>query len=77
MRLRALNAHPTVARAIADGALLVVHPDHPVEASFLSFDPEVIMRTFDRGREQGRRLLEAESMRRFLSGAADTVPPVD
>ncbi|MEE2962589.1 MAG: patatin-like phospholipase family protein [Acidobacteriota bacterium] len=77
LRLRTLNAHPTVARAIADGTLLVVHPDHPVEASFLSFDPEVIMRTFERGREQGRRLVEAESMRRFLSGAAGTVPPVD
>jgi len=28
----------------------------------------VTMRTFERGREQGRRLLAAEAVRRFLSG---------
>ena len=69
MRLRALNDHATVARAIADDTLLVIHPDHVVEAGFLCFDPAVIMRTFDRGREQGRRLLAAQHVRRFLSGA--------
>ena len=77
MRLRALNAYRTVARDIADGTLLVIHPDHLVEAGFLCFDPEVIMRTFDRGREQGRRLLATQPVRRFLSGAAGTVPPAD
>ena len=75
MRLRALNAYPTVARAIADGTLLVIHPDHLVEAGFLCFDPEVIMRTFDRGREQGRRLLADQPVRRFLSGTARGVAP--
>ena len=70
MRRRALNTHPAVARAMAAGALLTIHPDHAVEASFLCLDPAVIMRTFDRGREQGRRLLAREEVRRFLSGDA-------
>ena len=67
MRLRALNTDPAVARALASGTLLVIHPDHIVEAGFLCFDPVVTMRTFERGREQGRRLLAAEPLRRFLS----------
>ena len=70
MRLRALNDHPAVTRAVANNTLLVVHPDHVVEAGFLCFDPAVIMRTFNRGREQGRRLLAAQHVRRFLAGAA-------
>ncbi len=74
MRLRALDDHPTVARAIADDTLLVIHPDHDVEAGFLCFDPAIIMRTFDRGREQGRRLLAAQRVRRFLSGATGVGP---
>ena len=73
MRLRALNDHPTVTRAIAHDRLLVVHPDHSVEAGFLCFDPVVIMRTFNRGREQGRRLLATERVLRFLSGATGPV----
>lgn len=76
MRLRALNEHPAVTRAIADDALLVVHPDHAVEAGFLCFDSAVIMRTFNRGREQGRRLLAAQHVRRFLSGATNEALPV-
>ena len=69
MRLRALNSCPGVTRALAADTLLVIHPDHAVEAGFLCFDPVVIMRTFDRGRDQGRRLLETELVRRFLSEA--------
>jgi predicted acylesterase/phospholipase RssA len=68
MRLRALNDDAGTARALASGTLLVIHPDHVVEAGFLCFDPVVTMRTFERGREQGRRLLAAEAVRRFLSG---------
>ncbi|MDA1092451.1 MAG: patatin-like phospholipase family protein [Acidobacteria bacterium] len=75
LRLRALNDHPSVARGIADDTLLVVHPDHVVEAGFLCFDPVVIMRTFERGREQGRRLLAAQSVRRFLSGTDGAASP--
>ncbi len=67
MRIRALNGHASVASAMANGSLLVIHPDHVVEASFLCLDPAVIMRTFERGREQGRRLLAAEHVRRLLS----------
>ncbi len=75
LRLRALNDHPSVARALADGTLLVIHPDHVVEAGFLCFDPVVIMRTFERGREQGRRLLAAPHIRRFLSGTDGHTEP--
>ena len=73
MRLRALNDHPTVAKAIADGRLQIIHPDHTVEAGFLCFDPAMTMRTFDRGREQGRRLLGTEQLRRFLTGPIEPV----
>ncbi len=68
LRRRSLNSHPSVARAVADGTLLTIHPDHVVEASFLCLDPAVIMRTFERGRAQGRRLLAQEHVRRFLMG---------
>jgi hypothetical protein len=67
MRLRALNDYPTVAKAIADDRLRIIHPDHTVEAGFLCFDPAITMRTFERGREQGRRLLATDQMRRFLT----------
>ena len=72
MRVHALNTHPSVARAREEGALLTIHPDHAVEASFLCLDPVVIRRTFDRGRQQGQRLLADERVRRFLSGLERT-----
>jgi hypothetical protein len=68
LRLRTINDHPAVARAVAEGRLLIIYPVHKVEAGFLSFDNEVIMRTFRRGQEQGQRLLASDDVRRFLSG---------
>jgi predicted acylesterase/phospholipase RssA len=68
LRLRTINDHPAVARAVAEGRLLIIYPDHKVEAGFLSFEPEAIMRTFRRGQEQGQRLLASEGVRRFLLG---------
>jgi hypothetical protein len=65
-RLRRLNGHPSVREALADGRLLIIHPDHPVEAGFLCTDNDVIMRTFRRGQEQGDRLLASAAVRRFL-----------
>ncbi|MBE3097945.1 MAG: hypothetical protein IMZ44_12570 [Planctomycetes bacterium] len=65
-RLRRLNDHPSVRQAIADGTLLVVSPDHPIEAGFLCTDNDPIMRTFHRGQEQGERLLRSDEVRRFL-----------
>ena len=67
LRLRSLNDEPAVARDIAENRLLLIYPDHPIEAGFLCFDPEVTMRTFERGREQGRRLLATAAAQRFLS----------
>lgn len=74
LRLRTIDGHPAVARAIADDRLLVIHPDHEVEAGFLCFEPATIMRTFERGREQGRRLLASPRVQRFLAGEASGVP---
>jgi len=65
-RLRALNQHPSVAKAIVENRLLAVSPDHPIEAGFLCCDNDVAMRTFRRGQEQADRLLASDSVRRFL-----------
>jgi hypothetical protein len=65
-RLRRLNSHPVVARALADKRMLLIYPDHKVEAGFLCLENARTMRTFERGREQGRRLLGTDSVRRFL-----------
>ena len=65
-RLRRLNDDPRVRRAITDETLLVVSPDHPIEAGFLCTDNDVIMRTFRRGQEQGDRLLHSDDVKRFL-----------
>ena len=46
--------------------LLVIYPDHRVEASFLCHNNLVIMRTFRRGQEQGDRLLKSEAFQRFI-----------
>jgi predicted acylesterase/phospholipase RssA len=67
-RLRALNQSPPVARAVAENRLLVIFPDHPIEAGFLCYNNEVAMRTFRRGQEQADRLLRSDSVRRFLEG---------
>lgn len=69
MRLRRLNTLPDIARAVKEGRLLVLYPDHKVEAGFLCTDNAKIMRTFDRGREQGRRLLESEKILKFFGKA--------
>ncbi|MEW5974998.1 MAG: patatin-like phospholipase family protein [Acidobacteriota bacterium] len=66
-RLRNLNHDPEVVRAIRENRLWVIYPDHTVEAGFLCHDNPVIMRTFERGREQARRLLRSDAMRRFLT----------
>ncbi len=65
-RLRHLNRFPTVSDALRSGRLLVISPDHKVEAGFLCTDNHTTMRTFNRGREQARRLLASENIRRFL-----------
>jgi hypothetical protein len=65
-RLRRLNGHANVRQALEHERLLLVHPDHAVEAGFLCTDNDVIMRTFRRGQEQGDRLLRSDVVRRFL-----------
>jgi hypothetical protein len=65
-RLRRLNEVPAVAGAIGRGDLLVIHPDHPIEAGFMCHDNAVVMRTFDRGRQQARRLLQTDWLLRFF-----------
>jgi hypothetical protein len=65
-RLRRLNEHPFVSPALKHGQLLIIHPDHKIEAGFLCHDNPVIMRTFHRGQEQAERLLKSEVIRRFF-----------
>jgi len=65
-RLRCLNTLPTVADAVRKNRLLIISPDHRVEAGFLCMDHAATMRTFHRGQEQGERLLRSESVRRFF-----------
>jgi len=66
-RLRNLNTYPGVVEALLENRLLIVHPDHKVEAGFLCLDNPAIMRTFDRGREQAQRLLQSDRVRRFFN----------
>jgi patatin-like phospholipase len=65
-RLRLLNEERTTKEALRDRRLLVISPDHSVEAGFLCYDNAVIMRTFRRGQEQAERLLRSGSFLRFL-----------
>jgi hypothetical protein len=64
-RLRRLNMLPSVVKAIHENRLLIVSPDHKVEAGFLCMDHATTMRTFYRGQEQAERLLRSERVRRF------------
>lgn len=66
-RLRRLNTLPEVARALGEHRMLVISPDHPVEAGFLCRDNAKVMRTFERGREQAVRLLRSDPVRRFFA----------
>jgi hypothetical protein len=65
-RLQALNSLPATARAIEKKRLLVIRPDHKIEAGFLCMDNDVAMRTFTRGRQQAERLLASDAVRRFF-----------
>jgi predicted acylesterase/phospholipase RssA len=65
-RLRKLNSLPTVIRAVREGRLLLIHPDHKNEASALCHDNDVIMRAFHLGQEQGDRLLKSERVKGFF-----------
>jgi hypothetical protein len=69
MRLRPLNNCSRVRRAIEDRSLFVISPDHPIEAGFLCDDNPKIMRTFERGRAQGRRVLAGKSFQQFFEVA--------
>ncbi len=68
-RLRRLNRYPRVAQAIEENRLLVIYPDHKIEAGFLCYDNAVIMHTFRRGQEQANRLLRSDRVRRFFEEA--------
>jgi hypothetical protein len=65
-RLKFLNGNSSVMDAIRENRLLVIYPDHPVEAGFLCHENSCIMRTFHRGQEQAGRLLRCEAFLRFL-----------
>lgn len=65
-RRRQLNSFPSVAQAVREHRLLIISPDHKVEAGFLCMDNAAVMRTFQRGREQALRLLASDTVRRFF-----------
>jgi hypothetical protein len=65
-RLRQLNTLSSVIKATSENRLLIVSPDHKVEAGFLCMDHAATMRTFHRGQEQAERLLRSEHVRRFF-----------
>ena len=65
-RLLLLNAMPDVRRALEEDRLLIIRPDHKVEAGFLCTDNATVLRTFERGREQARRLLASSRILRFF-----------
>ncbi len=66
-RLRRLNSAPFVAKALEENRLLIVCPDHRIEAGFLCYDNAVTLRTFHRGQEQAERFLRSEAARRFFN----------
>ncbi len=65
-RLRCLNNLPSVAEALRTNRLLIISPDHKIEAGFLCTDHDTTMRTFRGGQEQAQRLLRSENVRRFF-----------
>ncbi len=65
-RLQCLNTLPSVRRAIDEKRLLIIHPDHRIEAGFLCMDHAKTMHTFNRGREQAERLLRSEKIQSFF-----------
>ena len=65
-RLDRLNAFPSVSNTLSGNRLLIIHPDHKIEAGFLCMDNATTMRTFRRGQEQAHRLLSSEKIRRFF-----------
>ncbi|MFN8008294.1 MAG: hypothetical protein U0V70_14965 [Terriglobia bacterium] len=65
-RLRCLNDDSMVQDDLRQNRLLVIYPDHPVEAGFLCQDNAPIMRTFERGQAQARRLIQTDSFRRWM-----------
>jgi hypothetical protein len=65
-RIHCLNSLPSVRKALQENRLLIISPDHKVEAGFLCLDNATIMRTFRRGQEQAQRLLRSDLVRRFF-----------
>ena len=67
-RLNCLNKEAGVVEALEKNRMLIICPDHKIEASFLCHDNAKIMRTFRRGQEQAERLLGTKAVRQFLGG---------
>ncbi len=66
-RLRCLNTLPSVIQAERENRMLIISPDHKIEAGFLCTHNAKVMRTFQRGREQAHQLLQSDRIRRFFS----------
>lgn len=67
-RLHRFDRESEARRALRERRLLVISPDHEIEAGFLCRDNATALRTFERGREQARRLLQSDDVLAFLRG---------
>ena len=65
-RLRSLNHYRSVQEDKKENRLLVIYPDHKIEAGFLCHNNPVILRTFQRGQEQAGRLMKSDEFQRFF-----------
>ncbi len=65
-RLRRLNSHPRVIRAMQENRMLIIRPDHKVEAGFLCVNNAEVMQTFWRGQEQARQWLQSDQAQHFF-----------
>ncbi len=65
-RLRSLNHYRSVQEDKKGNRLLVIYPDHKIEAGFLCHNNPVILRTFQRGQEQAGRLMKSDEFQRFF-----------
>jgi hypothetical protein len=61
-----LETNGEIVEAVRNGRLVVLHPDHDIEASFLCVDNRRIMRTFGRGRAQAERIIKSRALDSFF-----------
>lgn len=69
MRLRALNDWEALGQVLREKKIFIIYPDHPLRAGFLSTNHHQILKTYEGGRAQGRRILSSPAFQEFLNAA--------